>query len=260
VAAPSRFSTALTHPLNVMMLAGAGVTAFLTGTWIPLAVAGATELLWLTVGAALPGPRRYHAALLADTASEARAVDTQTQLSKVSEDDRRRYLEVDRMRKDVHRLTGENPSLSMSMMQGELSKVDHLVESFVRIASEAARLDAFLDGTDLDALEAEVRRQRAVVEKTSDDEARRTAADNLALMEARLERVAEMRRRVRHARGQLQLVENTMALIRDQVATMDSPEEISGRLDELVDSVDAIEASAKETEALARPTAQRLIG
>ncbi|MEQ9501984.1 MAG: hypothetical protein RIT81_34245 [Deltaproteobacteria bacterium] len=260
MAAPSRLSTALTHPLNVMMLAGAGVTAFLTGTWIPLAVAGATELLWLTVGAALPGPRRYHAALIADAASEARAVDTQTQLSKVSEDDRRRYLEVDRMRKDVHRLTGENPSLSMSMMQGELSKVDHLVESFVRIASEAARLDAFLDGTDLDALEAEVRRQRAVVEKTSDDDARRTAADNLALMEARLERVAEMRRRVRHARGQLQLVENTMALIRDQVATMDSPEEISGRLDDLVDSVDAIEASAKETEALARPTAQRLIG
>lgn len=260
MAGPSRFSAAVTHPLNLLLLAGAGVSAFLTGTWIPLAVAGATELLWLTVGASLPGPRRYHAALLADAASEARAVDVQTQLSKVSEDDRRRYLEVDRLRKDVRRLAEGNPSLSMSMMQGELSKVDHLADAFVRMAAEAARYDAFLEGTDLDALEGDVRRQRAIVEKTQDDEARRTAADNLALMEARMERVAEMRRRVRNTRGQLQLITNTMALIRDQVATMDSPEEIAGRLDELVDSVEAIEASAKETEALARPAAQRLIG
>lgn len=260
MAAPSPRKSALTHPLNVLLLAGAGVSALLTGTWIPLAVAGACELLWLTLGPKLPAQRRYFE-LLARDAGKAEAIrGEQALVRELGEADRKRFLELDRLRQDIARLTNENPSLSMDMMKGELTKVDHLVGAFLRMAAETTRLEAFLETSDLDALEADVRRQRAVVEKTADPDARATAAENLELMEARLLRAAEMRRRVREQRGQLQLVENTMALLRDQVATMKTPEEIAGRLDELVQTVDVIEATAKETEAIGRPQAVRLRG
>lgn len=256
----SRVGAAVTHPLNLFLVAGAAASAFLTGSWIPLAVFGGVELAWVAIGPYLGGQRRYYEALAKAAAKSDETRGEQKQLASVSEADRRRFLELDRLRTDIERLSNDNPSLSMELMRGELDKVQHLVDKFLEMASEAARLDSFLESTDLDELEADVRRQEKIVEKTADADAKRLAAQNLEVMQARLERAAEMKRRVRHTRGQLSLIENTMALLRDQVATIDAPQEISGRLDELVDSVDAIEATSKELDGIARPNAQRLIG
>ena len=51
-------------------------------------------------------------------------------------------------------------------------------------------------------------------------------------------------------RGQLNLIENTFQLLRDQILTMSSPDELSDQLDELTRSVDAIETADKETRSL----------
>ena len=52
------------------------------------------------------------------------------------------------------------------------------------------------------------------------------------------------------ARGQLDLIENTFQLIADQIVTMQSPKELSGQLDELLEGVEAIKQSARDTEAM----------
>ena len=50
------------------------------------------------------------------------------------------------------------------------------------------------------------------------------------------------------ARGQLDLIENSFQLIADQIVTMQSPQELSGQLDELLDGVEAIRETARDTE------------
>ena len=50
------------------------------------------------------------------------------------------------------------------------------------------------------------------------------------------------------ARGQLDLIENSFQLIADQIVTMQSPQELSGQLDELLDGVEAIRQTAQDTE------------
>jgi hypothetical protein len=52
------------------------------------------------------------------------------------------------------------------------------------------------------------------------------------------------------ARGQLDLIENSFQLIADQIVTMQSPQELSGQLDELLNGVEAIRETARDTEAL----------
>lgn len=243
---------ALAHPLNLLMLAGLGLSAAVTGSWIPIVVAAASELAWLGLARTLPSQRRYFEALGAGSAAADRQREEQEVLRTLTEEDRRRFLELDRTRADIRRLVADNPSLTGEMLEQEVPKIDHLVLGFLRVASMAARYEDFVKSADLDALEEEVRRQEKIVEKTKDEDARAVAAQNLDLMQRRMEKVAEMGRQVRDARGQLNLIENTVRLLRDQIVTMQSPEELRGRLDDLVRTVDAIETSARETESITR--------
>ena len=66
----------------------------------------------------------------------------------------------------------------------------------------------------------------------------------------RPERMQEIQGYLGVARGQLDLIENSFQLIADQIVTMQSPQELSGQLDELLEGVEAIRESARDTEAL----------
>jgi hypothetical protein len=64
----------------------------------------------------------------------------------------------------------------------------------------------------------------------------------------RLEKVQEIRKYLGVARGQLDLIENSFRLLADQIVTMQSPQELSGQLDEMLDGVQAIKDSTAATE------------
>ena len=78
------------------------------------------------------------------------------------------------------------------------------------------------------------------------------ARKNLAVIKKRIERVAEIRRYLKIAYGQINLIENSFQLLADQIVTMQSPNELSGQLDELLDGVESIKETAKETEQILR--------
>lgn len=250
VSLPSLTGLAVKHPLNLLLLAAAGASAALTGSWIPLAVGAGAELLWLTVGSRMGGQRDFvefkqRAAQLA-----ARTRGQQAKLSQLGAKDRERFLTLDGVRSDIRRLVAESDRLEQDMLEPELAKVDGLVESFLDLASRSAVYESFVDGSDLNTLEEEARRQEAIVDRTEDPDDKLLAAQNLQLMQARLQRAVEVRQLLKRSRGQLNLVANTLELLRDQIATLQSPAALSEQLDELVRSVEAIEASAKETRAL----------
>lgn len=241
------------HPLNLLLLGSAGASAILTGSLAPLLVGAAAELAWVVLGPRLPGQRRLAEGLRQLGSREAREQGEQALLREATEADRRRFLELDRLRRDIRESAAGARDVSGHLFGSELPKIDHLVESFLRISTQVARWESFDRETDLDALEGEVRRQRVLVEKAPDVEARALAGQNLELLERRLEQAAAVKRQIRHARGQLLLVENTLKLLRDQVVALQTPESLGERLDDLVRSVDAIEATTRETEAIASP-------
>ena len=76
------------------------------------------------------------------------------------------------------------------------------------------------------------------------------AQKNLAILLKRKEKLSEINQVVQKAVAQMELIENTFQLLADQIVTMRSPRELGGQLDELIDGVEAVKSTARETQGL----------
>ncbi|MBC7933434.1 MAG: hypothetical protein H7Z38_22970, partial [Rubrivivax sp.] len=137
-------------------------------------------------------------------------------------------------------------------------KTDRLVESFIDMAVTCARYEQYLESVDLSEMERNRQRwERIVKNGEKGDEATNIARKNLAVILKRLDKMKEIHRYLMVARGQLDLIENSFQLIADQIVTMQSPQELTGQLDELLDGVESIKQTAEDTERLLNPLGMR---
>lgn len=243
---------AFANPYNLSLLSGGLAAAVLTGN--PLLALGTLglEVLWLLH--APDNERLRH--ILWDPRFESlkRALDARDRARRMADlsDEARGRVETLVQRQDeIHRLAAENPSFAGDLLQSELVKTDRLVDAFLEMALTCARYENYLGGVDAGALERERRRYEQAASDAGDDAAQSGIAKrNLAIVAKRLDRLKEIRRYLTVARGQLDLIENSFQLIADQIVTMQSPQELSGQLDELLDGVEAVRETSRETEQL----------
>jgi hypothetical protein len=153
------------------------------------------------------------------------------------------------LKQDIGRLAGQNPSFTNELLRGELAKTDRLVESFLDMAVTCARYEHYLASVDMSGLDRDRERWNGIVTNTRAEASQvDIARKNLAVIMKRFEKVQEIQRYLTVARGQLDLIENSFRLLADQIVTMQSPQELSGQLDELLTGVEAIRASTVDTE------------
>jgi hypothetical protein len=76
------------------------------------------------------------------------------------------------------------------------------------------------------------------------------AQKNLDVLLRRKEKLTEINHYVQKAYGQMELIENTFRLLADQIVTMRSPRELGSQLDDLLDGVEAVKSTARETDVL----------
>lgn len=260
---PSYASLAFHNPANYLFL---GTTALATLTlWgrlglFPLIVGGGLELLWLVVGAELPFARRRLDARRAAAEAEAEAERQRALLGALGEGERRRYFDLVRLQGEIARDLEANPSLVRAGLERELTSLARLPTQFLTTAHEAARLGHFVAQTDLGALERQVRTQGLALEQQTEPEARALAQKNLAVLEQRIERARDVHKAVRVARAQLNLIENTMRLVRDQIMTLGSPVELAQQLEALSTSVEALATRSREGDAAIQKWERELAG
>lgn len=260
---PSYAALAFHNPANYLFL---GVTALSTlALWgrvgvFPLVVGGGLELLWLLVGAELPFARRRLDARRAAADAEVEAERQRTLLGALAEGERRRYFDLVRLQGELERELESNPSLPRTSLERELASLGRLPTQFLMTAHETARLGRFVEQSDLNELERQVRAQALALEKLAEPEARALAQKNLTVLEKRIERARDVHKSLRVARGQLNLIENTLRLVRDQVVTMQSPRELAGQLEALSASVDALAARQRDGDAAIQKLERELAG
>jgi hypothetical protein len=242
---------AFRNPYNLAILGGFASAAALTGNWW-LGVAGAgIEALWMLFA---PDSRLLRKVwfdkIYAAEQDQKKRAELDAKFKSLPQDDAMRCLALKEKQEQIDKLAKENPSFTMDLLSGELSKLDALVRSFVELNVTCARYDDYLRSVDWDEIERDMRRYQQIIDKSPQGEKRTLAQKNLAVLTKRKEKCAEIRSYLSSARGQLELIENTFRLLADQIVTMRSPTELSGQLDDLLDGVEAVRSTTRETEKL----------
>lgn len=247
---PPYFKLAFANPYNLSLLGAAMAASVVTlNPIIALAALGA-EGLWL-----LHGPdSRLLRKIWWDPQFEQMRLEIERRMREdrmraMAPDDRARCNDLFDKQRNIMRLAAENPSFAGEMMRGELGKTAKLVDSFVELAINCSRYEEYLEGVDVNSLERDRRsyEQRAASEKNTPQE-REIAKKNLAVILKRIDKLREIRNYLGVARSQLDLIENSFRLIADQIVTMQSPAELSGQLDDLLDGVESVKQTAVDTE------------
>jgi len=243
---------AFANPYNLSLFFGTLAAAGLTLNPILAMVALGLEALWLLHA---PDSGRLKHILWDPRFDKLRkaleAQERAERLKDLGEGERMRVETLVARREEIGRLAAQNPSFTGELLRGELVKTDKLVGAFVDVSLTCVRYEGYLKTIDDRALQKDADRYAAAVRAGAPDDPRTGLSQkNLAIVLKRQERMQEIKRYLGVARGQLDLIENSFQLIADQIVTMQSPQELSGQLDELLNGVEAIRETARDTEAL----------
>jgi hypothetical protein len=240
---------AFMNPYNLSLLGGGVAAALLTANPVLLVATLGLEAIWLLNA---PDSKRLRHILwdprFAKLRQSIEAAERAQRIQSLDGGARARVEALVGRREEIQRLAASNPSFTGDLLRGELVKTEKLVDAFVEMALTCARYESYLAGID----EVQLERDRGRYERGAEQEGPTgdIARKNLAVVGKRLEKMEEIRRYLTVAHGQLDLIENSFQLIADQIVTMQSPQELSGQLDELLDGVEAIRETTRDTERL----------
>lgn len=251
----SYVKAAFVNPYNLSLLLGGLAASALTLNPLLAIVVVGLEVLWMTNA---PGSRKLQEWLWDPAFDEQEQAKEQQaraeRLQDLDEETRERVLSLLARQLEINSLAARNPSFTGELLRTELTKTDRLVEAFMEMAATCSRYEAYLDSISASSLEKERRRWENVV-KNQDETGPETeiARKNLSVIMKRFDKMKEIHHYLRVARGQLDLIEHSFQLIADQIVTMQSPQELTGQLDELLDGVESIKQTAADTERMLNP-------
>lgn len=251
----SYLKAAFANPYNISLLAGGLLASAVTLNPLLAIVTLGLEVLWVVNAPGSTKLREWLWDPQFDAAEQKQLQELRAkQLHNLDEVDRERVVTLIARQQEINALAEQNPSFTGELLRTELTKTDRLVEAFIEMAMTCGRYEAYLDSINLSELERDRRRWEAIVNDQSiHDSQSDIAAKNLTVIMKRFEKMKEINSYLTLARGQLDLIENSFQLIADQIVTMQSPQELTGQLDELLDGVDSIKQTAADTERMLNP-------
>ena len=242
---------AFANAYNLSLLCGAAAVSAITGNWFLGVAAAGAEALWMLFA---PGSRllqktwfdKHHAAQMAEAEDQRMA----SFIAALPNDEAIRCVALREKKGQIDKMCVENPAFTVELLRGELVKLDSLVKSYIDMSGTCVRYLDYLKDIDLESIERDIRRYSHQVDNLPETEKERKqiALKNLGVLQARKAKVAEIRQYLITMRGQQDLIENTFKLLADQILTMRSPQELSGQLDDLMDGVEAVRQTARDTE------------
>lgn len=251
----SYLKAAFANPYNLSLLGGGLLASALTLNPLIAIVTLGLEVLWVVNA---PGSKKLQEWLWDPAFDEEERAKEEAEraerLKNLDEADRERVASLLARQDEINALAAQNPSFTGELLRSELTKTDRLVEAFIEMANTCSRYEAYLDSIDLSELEKDRRRWESIARNEgSRNSETEIAKKNLAVIMKRFEKMKEIHQYLTLARGQLDLIENSFQLIADQIVTMQSPQELTGQLDELLDGVESIKQTAADTERLLNP-------
>jgi len=247
---PSYLGAAFLNVYNLSLLSGAAVVSWATGNFVLGTVAAGAEALWLLLGPDLAAFRRAVDQGRRREKDAEEAGRLEKMLATLPEREWARAHALDLLRKDISRDMKQNPSFQYLLIQTEVDKLAQLYASFVALGLACFKAETYLGETDERELLREIDQQQNVEKSAKDETVASIARKNMQVLAKRRDTIQEIRNFLARAHGQMTLIENSVRLLRDQVLTMQSPDQLGDQLDDLISGVDSVQSSMRENEAL----------
>jgi hypothetical protein len=245
---PSYLKAAFANVYNLSLLGGAAAVSLMTGDYIVGAVALGLEAMWLLFVPDLAPFKRWVDRQHRAEREKADRERVAKLMESLPEREWQRAHALDELRREIERDMQHNPTFQAVLLQPELDKLSALHSQFVALATACVRAETYLSATDSRDLQRQRDIQSNLVNTLKDAAAQDIAGKNVQVLDKRLDTMKEIQNFLARARGQMNLIENSVRLLRDQILTMSNPSQLGDQLDDLLTGVEAIQASAKETE------------
>lgn len=244
---PNYYKEAFLSQYNIITLAGLGLFALMGGGVAALMVGAGLELLYMVT---VPENKRFQRLVNSRRNAEqrqARKKSLQDMFKTLSHAERRKYNELRQLTFIIRKNYENLGSVSQSMLQNSLNKLDSLMDSYLRLLLLQDQLVEYLRHTDANKIQNDIDKLSTDIEDAS-PRIKEIQQRRIGILKKRLERVEKAHEHYKIVQAQLLTIEDVLKLVRDQSYTMKDPSEISDQLDSLMFDVESTEETVKEME------------
>jgi len=234
---------------NWIALAGAGVFALISGSVLPIILAGGVELMYLAI---VPQNFRFQRLVRSWKFAEEQQKHQQTlnqMLRALSPEMQSRYIHSAQVCASIRANFAQFSSTSQIFLQQIDSRLQGLLNGYARLLTAAAQQQQYMKMTD----ENQIKREVAGLQKALSTDPQKVQDINkkrIEILSKRLEKYDKICENQKVVDAQCAAVEDVLLLVRDQSVTMRDPQQVSERLDSLVHDVEQTEQTVQQVEAI----------
>ncbi|HTE49687.1 MAG TPA: hypothetical protein VK698_02355 [Kofleriaceae bacterium] len=241
---------AFANQYNYILLAGAGLFALATFSWLPLLVGAGLETLWLALGADTSLFRRWVS--IQDSKEERRAVEERAAAALAALDPHYvvRFRELEALGGEISQMAEENPSLETSLIQDEMNKLGRLLHSFLQMGLVHQRLAHYIGENSETEIQRDIKQYERALAVEKDREVQASLRQSLALAEKRMQQHAKITSAFKMVSLKMDILEKAFRYLRSHILGIGKREELSAEIDELILGVESVEELEAETSPL----------
>jgi hypothetical protein len=226
---------------NWIALAGAGVFAVISGSFLPIILAGGVELMYLAI---VPQNFRFQRLVRSWKFAEEQQKHQQTlnqMLRALSPEMQSRYIHSAQVCASIRANFAQFSSTSQIFLQQIDSRLQGLLNGYARLLTAAAQQQQYMKMTD----ENQIKREVAGLQKALSTDPQKVQDINkkrIEILSKRLEKYDKICENQKVVDAQCAAVEDVLLMVRDQ--------SVSERLDSLVHDVEQTEQTVQQVEAI----------
>jgi hypothetical protein len=234
---------------NWIAMVSAGAFALVSGSFLPIILAGGVELMYLAI---VPQNWRFQRLVRSWKFSEQQQKQQQ-QLSDLLRmlpaDLQSRYIHAAQVCGSIRTNFAQFSSTSQIFLQQIDTRLQGLLNGYARLLSSASQQQQYLRTAEQDGIKHEI----ASLQKSLSSDPPKVQEINkkrIEILTKRLEKFDKISENRKVVDAQCSAVEDVLMLVRDQSVTMRDPQQVSERLDSLVKDVEQTEQTVQQVEAI----------
>jgi hypothetical protein len=234
---------------NWIALAGAGLFAVVSGSLLPIILAGGAELMYLAI---VPQNSRFQRLVRSWKFGEElqrRQEQFAEMLNSLLPEAKARYAKLAQVCAYVRGNFSQFSSTSKIFLRQMDSRLDGLLRGYARLLLAASQQQQYLKGTDPN----EIKREIASLQRDLNNDSPKVQEINkkrIEILTKRVEKYQKICENQEVVDAQCSAVEDVLHLVRDQSVTMRDPQQVSDQLDNLVRDVEQTEQTVQQVEAI----------